>query len=299
MAKKRTERPRRSSGAPVRGTATGHARMLVHAPEHSASWSEWLAPMVIALVTFVAFYPSLRNGFVDFDDDQALLLNPRYRGLGWANLGWMFTTLHMGHYQPLSWFTLGLDHLLWGMSPWGYHLTSLLLHVANGVLFYFVCLRLLRLAFPDASGPGERALRAASGVAALLFAIHPLRVESVAWVTERRDVLSALFFLATILCYLRRHTETAEPGTGWRWTALALSFYVLSLLSKAGGMLLPFVLVVLDVYPLRRLRGSPTGWWSGAARRAWWEKCVYLVPAVVFAAVAFIAQQQSGAMKPL
>src|SRR5262245_41825578 len=296
MAKKRAERQRRAGAEPVRAPA---ARTTAPAPARSAWWSTWLAPIVIVGVTLVAFHPSLQNGFVDFDDDQAFLLNPRYRGLGWTNVSWMFTTLHMGHYQPLSLLTLALDHLLWGMAPWGYHLTSLLLHAANGVLFYFVCVRLLKLAFPDAAGSGERALRAASGVAALLFAIHPLRVESVAWVTERRDVLSALFFLATILCYLRRHTETAEPGTGWRWTALALSFYVLSLLSKAGGMLLPFVLVVLDVYPLRRLRGSPTGWWSGAARRAWWEKCVYLVPAVVFAAVAFIAQQQSGAMKPL
>src|SRR5262249_55325302 len=159
-----------------------------------------------------------------------------------------FTTLHMGHYQPLSWITLGLDHLLWGMTPWGYHLTSLLLHVANGVLFYFVSLRLLRLAFLDGSGSSERALRAASLVGALFFAIHPLRVESVAWVTERRDVLSALFFLATILCYLRRHTDQARSGRRWNWTALALGFYVLSLLSKAGGMLLPFVLFVLDVY---------------------------------------------------
>ncbi len=74
------------------------------------------------------------------------MLNPRYRGLAWANLRWMFTTLHMGHYQPLSWATLALDHLLWGMAPWGYHLTSLLLHAANAILFYLVCLRLLRLA---------------------------------------------------------------------------------------------------------------------------------------------------------
>jgi len=298
MAKKRAERPRRANAGPVRVPAAGSAH-TAPAAERSAWWSEWLAPIVIVLATLAAFYPSLQNGFVDFDDDQALLLNPRYRGLGWANVSWMFTTLHMGHYQPMSWLTLGLDHLLWGMEPWGYHLTNLLLHAANGALFYLVCLRLLRLAFPDVSRSSERGLRAASAVAALLFAIHPLRVESVAWVTERRDVLSALFFLATILCYLRQHTGAAEPGTRWRWTALALGFYVLSLLSKAGGMVLPLVLVVLDVYPLRRLRGSATGWFRAEVLGVWWEKCLYLVPAVVFAAVAFLAQQQSGAMKPL
>src|SRR5262249_60748117 len=129
--------------------------------------------------------PSLQNGFVDFTDDQALLLNPRYRGLGWANLSWMFTTLHMGHYQPLSWLTLGVDHLLWGMAPWGYHLTNLLLHASNGVLFYFVCLRLLRLVFLDCGGSDERALPTASAVAELPFSNHPFRGESVACVTVR------------------------------------------------------------------------------------------------------------------
>ncbi|HXJ83983.1 MAG TPA: tetratricopeptide repeat protein [Candidatus Methylomirabilis sp.] len=267
------------------------------APARSSWWGQWLLPLVV-VVTIAAFLPSLQNGFVDFDDDRALLLNPHYRGLGWANLHWMFTTFSMGHYQPLSWVTLGVDHLLWGMAPWGYHLTSLLLHASNGVLFYFIGLRLMRAAFASPTRSSEWGLRAAAAVSALLFAIHPLRVESVAWVTERRDVLSGLFFLATILCYLRGHTSPLEPRARRRWTGFALGFYVLSLLSKAGGMMLPVVLVVLDVYPLRRLRGGVTSWFSAEARRVWWEKCLYLVPAVVFAGVAWLAQHESGAMKP-
>src|SRR5262249_30223054 len=152
------------------------------APGPSSRKDEWLAPIALAVVTVAAFIPSLHNGFVDFDDDQTLLLNPRYHGLHLANLSGMVTKLHNGHSQPLRWLTLGVDHLVWGMAPWGYHLTNLLLHASNGVLFYFVCLRLLRLAFLDGGGSDERAVRAASAVAALLFAIHPLRVESVAWV---------------------------------------------------------------------------------------------------------------------
>ena len=102
------------------------------------------APARIALLTFTAFLPSLWNGFVDWDDSANLLENPHYRGLGWKNLYWMFTTFHLGPYQPLSWMSLGLDYLVWGMNPLGYHLTSLMLHAINGVLFYFVALRLLK-----------------------------------------------------------------------------------------------------------------------------------------------------------
>src|SRR6266852_5911122 len=113
----------------------------------------------------------------------------------------MWTT-HLGHYIPLTWMTLGLDYLLWGMNPVGYHLTNLLLHAANAVVFFFVVRRLLTRALSSPSEHGY-ALAVSAGFAALLFAIHPLRVESVAWVTERRDVLSGLFYLATILTYLR------------------------------------------------------------------------------------------------
>ena len=91
---------------------------------------------LIALAVFAVFAPALVNGFVVWDDDFNLTNNPRYRGLSPAHLRWMFTTVHGGHYQPLSWVTLGLDHALWGMNPMGYHLTSVLLHAANAVLFF-------------------------------------------------------------------------------------------------------------------------------------------------------------------
>ena len=107
--------------------------------------SRWLVPLVIALLTLAAFIPILENGFVNWDDEHALLKNQNYRGLGWEQLRWMFTAFHMGHYQPLSWVTFGLDYLLWGLNPFGYHLTNLVLHVVNAVLFYFLAFRLLSL----------------------------------------------------------------------------------------------------------------------------------------------------------
>src|SRR5262245_18574753 len=92
------------------------------------------APLGVALLTFVAFLPALNNGFVAWDDDKNFLTNPNYRGLGLDQLRWMWTTFHLGHYVPLSWMTLGLDYVVWGLDPRGYHLTNLLLHTANAVL---------------------------------------------------------------------------------------------------------------------------------------------------------------------
>src|SRR5882724_5915939 len=99
---------------------------------------EWLAPIAIAIITFLTFLPALWNDFANLDDNVNLVYNPLYRGLGWTQLKWMFTTLYHGHYRPLTWVSFGLDYSLWGMDPFGYHLTSLLIHVANAVFFYFI-----------------------------------------------------------------------------------------------------------------------------------------------------------------
>src|SRR3989449_6000578 len=155
--------------APVKARPRGDGSMVGASP---ARWTLWLVPLLVALVTVTAFLPALQNQFVNWDDSENFLDNFRYRGLGWAHLRWMWTTFHMGHYAPLTWMTLGLDHLLWGMNPLGYHLTSLLLHTANAVVFYFVVLRILTPALPRLADRGHARV-ASAGVAALLFAIHP------------------------------------------------------------------------------------------------------------------------------
>src|SRR5437867_231385 len=253
----------------------------------------WLVPVLIALVTFAAFLPTLNNQFVDWDDQRNFLENPHYRGLAWTHLRWMWTT-HQGHYIPLTWMTLGLDYLLWGMNPFGYHLTSLLLHAANAVVFFFVVHRILTLALPSPSERGH-ALAVAAGFAALVFAIHPLRVESVAWVTERRDVLSGLFYLSAILMYLRA-CERGARGRGWYWAAVGL--FGGALLSKSMVVNLPFVLLILDVYPLRRLGGF-VGWWSEPARRIYIEKIPFVLLAAAASAIAVMAQSSVHAAASL
>ena len=257
----------------------------------TAKIASYLIPGLVALITFVVFSPALRNGFVNWDDLENIVENPNFRGFSWSHLRWMFTTLHMGHYQPLSWLTFSFDYRLWGMNPFGYHLTNIILHSANAVVFYLVTLRLLAIAVPLSN---TAALNLAAGFSALIFAIHPLRVESVAWATERRDVLSGLFLLLTVLSYLKAVvTETNKTGRR-RWIAVSAMLYVLSLLSKASGMTLPVVLLVLDVYPLRRLGGGKGRWFGADARRVWLEKLPFFIAATAAGAVAIAAQQKIG-----
>jgi tetratricopeptide (TPR) repeat protein len=260
--------------------------------------------VVVVGATIVAFLPALQAGFVNWDDRSNFLDNPAYRGLGLTQLAWMFTTFHMGPYQPLAWMTLGLDHLLWGMDARGYHLTSLLLHAATALGFYLVSLRLLGLAL--GGRVGARDLRIGAAAAALLFAIHPLRAESVAWVTERRDVLSGLFYVLTVLAWLRWAApapgeppagQAAEPAgcrqTRWYWAAVGL--YAAALASKATTVTLLPVLVILDVYPLRRLGGT-AGWRQG---RVWLEKAPFALLAAAATVLAFVGISRASHLSPL
>ena len=247
-------------------------------------------------MTLAVFWPVLGNQFVDWDDDINFVNNPEFRGLGWANLRFMLTTTMMGHWTPTTWITFGVDYLLWGMNPRGYHLTNLLLHVAAAVAVYLVSLRLLRATMAG----GEQALRLGALAAALFFAIHPLRVESVAWVTERRDVLSGLSFVLTVLAYLK--AADATGATRRWWLAGSVAAYALAATSKAIVMTLPAVLVLLDVYPLGRLGTRWREWATPTVRPVWLEKIPYVVLAVGIAVMAIHVQRsfaENLVMQPL
>src|SRR2546428_777690 len=131
-------------------------------------------------------------------------LNPYFHGTPSGGISWILTTRALGHWIPLTWFTYALDYALWGRHPGGYHLTNVLFHALNAALCYGLARRLLRLAAP---GAPAGALTVGALAAALAFGIHPLRAESVAWVTERRDVVSGCLFFLTLLALLR----AAEP----------------------------------------------------------------------------------------
>ena len=233
-----------------------------------------LLPAGIFLVALAAFLPALDAEFLNWDDDINFLGNSGFRGLGWPQLKWMWTATLMGHYIPLTWMSLGLNYALGGMDPWGYHLGNMLLHAANAVVVYFVARRLLIAAGASAGAPGSWG----AAFAALVFGVHPLRVESVAWITERRDVLCALFFLLAVWTYLISVDRVRRPG----WRAASVVLFAAALLAKAQAVPLPLALLLLDAYPLRRI--GVIGW-----RRSIAEKLPYFALSLAAGVVAIAA----------
>jgi protein O-mannosyl-transferase len=265
-----------------------HAATLYPAPTEDVptnlamTWLRKGLPWLAAALAMLAFLPALDADFVNWDDEVSFLANPHYRGLGPAQLRWMFTTTLLAHWSPLTWMTWGLNYVLGGLDPKGYHLANVLLHGANAALFYLVARRLLVSGF-DATrnSPGTAA---GAVFAALVFGLHPLRAESVAWVSERRDVLCAFFLLLAVLAYLRGVARGGSIGS--RWWGLSLAAFAAALLSKASAMTLPLTLLVIDVYPLRR---RSLGW-----RGLLIEKIPYALLAGVAALLAVLARQESG-----
>lgn len=264
-------------------------------------------PLALCVAALVAFWPSLSQGFIELDDDANFLFNERFRGLDRQHLAWMWSLdgFHYGHWHPLTWTTFALDYELYD-GPQGlpsqdfaigakYHRTSLIVHALSVVALYWLALRLSRWTASarelGQTKTGELALRVCAALAALTWGLHPLRVESVVWATERRDVLSTFFLILCVIAYL----HLARHPTHWlRWMALALFAYSASLLSKAWGMTLPVVLLALDLYPLRRTReDSPVrvGW-----DRIALEKLAFVPFAIATAWLAFLAQKQIGAV---
>ena len=205
-------------------------------------------PLGLCLLTLAAFLPVLRNGFVNFDDPQYVYANPHVRqGLSAAGLRWALTAQVAGNWHPLTLVSHMLDVQLFGLHPEGHHLTSLLLHLANVLLLFAVLHRMT-----------GRPLRSAA--VAALFAVHPLRVESVAWVAGRKDLLSGLFWMLALAAYLR---YVRAPSAG-RYLLVAAAFAA-SLTAKAMAVTLPAVLLLLDFWPLDRW-GGWRGWGEARAR---------------------------------
>jgi Flp pilus assembly protein TadD len=274
------------------------------APDPGSDHANWRTPAIVAVLllgaVLLTFSPALYAGFVRFDDPEVVAANPHIRSFSAENLRWMFTSSLLGHYHPLTWLSLALDYQLWGDSPRGYHLTNILLHAANAVLVYLLARRLVARASMDAA---RREVVCALGTA--LFALHPLRAESVAWVTERRDVLSLFFLLGAALAYVASWDRSREPAGGESralWTGPGRGLYWLcvlllglSLLSKAWGVTLFAVLLILDWGVLGRLPPNPIAWlrlWPVLA-----EKLPMLALGIAAACMAARAQSTAHAMK--
>ena len=239
---------------------------------------------VLVLWTFL---PSLRNDFVNCDDDVYVTANHQVRsGLTWEGVQWAFRTTAAANWHPLTWLSHMLDCQLFGLKSCGHHLSSVLLHAANTLLLFLVLRRM--------TGATWR-----SFFVAAVFGLHPLRVESVAWVAERKDVLSVFFALLTLMAYVRYADKVQSPSSRANpslhfgpWALdyiLALGCFTLGLMSKPMLVTLPFVLLLLDSWPLDRWTNKTA--WSLVA-----EKGPFLVLAAASCVVTFVAQKRADAM---
>jgi Tfp pilus assembly protein PilF len=199
--------------------------------------------LILFLLTLAVFLPTVRNDFVNYDDPANLYTNPDItRGLCLAGVSWAFTHPVLGHWAPLTTLSHMLDCSLFGLRPWGHHLSNAVLHAAVAALFFLALERMTGAFWPAI-------------FAALLFAWHPLRVESVAWISERKDVLSAFFFMWALYAY----AAFVRQRTIWRYLGLCLVF-ACGLMSKSMLVTLPCVLLLLDLWPLGRFPGPLPAW---------------------------------------
>lgn len=232
--------------------------------------------MILAGMVWGVFGQTLRYGFVNYDDNLYVYENPAIeRGVTTEGLHWVLTHSHVGNWHPLTSLSHMLDVELYGLHPGGHHLTSVLLHMATSILLFLV----LR----SMTGSLWR-----SAFVTAVFAIHPLRVESVAWISERKDVLSGLFFMLTLGAYLR---YVRRPFSAGRYV-LVLFLFAMGLLSKPMLVTLPFVLLLLDFWPLGRLKFTPS-FSAQNAKRIFLEKIPFLLLSALFCGTTVWAQQQA------
>lgn len=239
--------------------------------------------LTLALATFALYLPVREYDFVNYDDPEYVTANPAVRaGLTYKGLLWASATGHAGNWHPVTWLSHMLDCEIFGLDPACHHLTNLLLHTANTLLLFFVLFQLTAALWPSA-------------FVAAAFALHPLHVESVAWIAERKDVLSTLFWLLTVTAYVRYVKEPDKIRY-----LLALLCFALGLMAKPMLVTLPIVLLLLDYWPLGRFESPRTP----AASRAWWailrqlvrEKAPFFVLSVLSCVITFLVQRIAGAV---
>ena len=243
----------------------------------------------VLLWILMAFKPVVRNDFVNWDDFRMFLDNVDHKGPWESRLRAAWTSHRLGEYMPVTWMTFAVDRSLWRDNPAGYHFTSVFLHAGAAVVVLFLARRLLRVALGP--GPeGSSGLWGGATLAALAFAIHPLRVEPVAWASARGTIVGGLLLLVSVLVYVDGWEHAGQDGRIPKpWLLGSLTLFAASLLARASGLVLPLVLVVLDVYPLRRL-GGHRSWFGPASRPVWGEKLWFGVLSLCTVPMAYLAR---------
>jgi len=295
-------------------------RFLEKIISHRTKSLKYYLAVSLSLITFLVYLASLRNDFVNWDDDLNVYNNPHIRSLNASFFKWAFLNIsQVDYWRPLSYLSHALDYAVWGLNPLGHHLTNNILHAVNTFLVVILVVRLLSIVnekaalssihppqkegtaiplAPSGEGEGVGTIFIAAATTGLLFGLHPLHVESVVWVTERKDLLCALFFLLSILAYIEYGGSITLllPSyfkRGWRsWEPflLSLALFTLALMSKPMAVTLPIVLLILDWYPLERIRTLRTFW------NALVEKLPFIALSFIASILAVMAQKAVGAM---
>ncbi|MGA3284787.1 MAG: tetratricopeptide repeat protein [Verrucomicrobiota bacterium] len=264
----------------------------------------WLY-LLLGIAVFWTFFPAINNDFVNYDDFAYVTENTHVQpGLTWEGIKWAFRSSTASNWHPLTWVSHMMDCQLYGLHPWGHHLTNVLLHTTNTLLLFVVLSRM--------TGATWRSLWVAG-----LFGLHPLHVQSVAWIAERKDVLSTLFWMLTLLCYAKTVTsDQPSPrfGMAGKWPVtrtettpapirshvtchpslfywLALMFFAMGLMSKPMLVTLPGVLLLLDCWPLERWKHKSIG-------KLLVEKIPFVLLSVLASVVTIMVQRSGGAVTP-
>ena len=262
-------RVKRKKASPTRPAASGDSRT------RNDRLIASVVCILLAGIVWIAFGQTLHHDFVNYDDGPYVYDNPRIiSGLTPGNIQWAFTHVHAANWHPLTTISHMLDCQLYGLQPWGHHLTNILLHAAAAILLFLALWRLTDNIWPSA-------------FVAALFAIHPAHVESVAWVAERKDVLSAVFFILTLWAYAR---YARSDRFSWRRYTTVLVLFALGLMCKPTLVTLPLVLLLLDYWPLGRVRNQ----WS-VIRGLILEKIPLFVLSAASCVATILAQKEAFA----
>jgi tetratricopeptide (TPR) repeat protein len=281
------------------------------------AWNaKYILAGTVALATFLVYLVTLQNDFVGWDDGPYVVENHVIRSFDPTFFRWAFFDFYVSNWHPLTWISHALDYAVWGLNPLGHHLTNILLHALNTFLVVLLIVKLLRVNVSRLSFLTDRNALIAAGTTGVLFGLHPVHVESVAWIAERKDLLCGLFFLLSIMAYAKfargqgagvRDQTTEDSGRRPegdhtdgpsrknfflnKHYLFSLGFFILALLSKPMAVTLPVVLLILDWYPLERARS-----WK-ALRTALIEKLPFAALSLISSILTILAQR--GTIAPL
>ena len=272
-------RQRKSQGKRLSETPNNKTDPLV--PAIHQPWQIAAVCIVLVVVTVFSFHGVRSNDFLRYDDNFYVFENPQVQqGLTALSIAWAFTTFDQSNWHPLTWISHMVDWKLYGSNPSGHHLTNLSLHAANAVLLFLLLLYM--------TGYSGR-----SAIVAFFFTLHPVHVESVAWIAERKDLLCTFFWFSALLAYA---WYVRKPS--WTRYALVVCAFACALLSKPMAVTLPFTLLLLDLWPLRRITFAleTRAYWLSALWKLCLEKWLLFIMAAISGVITFIAQRAGGSV---